>query len=186
MIITTDFYSYIKEANLNEIIENREYFLKEVIDVAESEAKQYTNIYYDETCLYPNLDELQLTSTYIPGELFTYSNNIYTTYATFSIADYGSVSNMLDNNSIKLEDNRNKYLKMVLVDICLYHIHSRISPHQIPELRVLRYDQAIDKLKNISRGLHGSLPQTCRVRDEDDNSISDFIYTMDPQLNNKW
>ena len=57
-------------------------------------------------------------------------------------------------------DNRNPQVKMYLIDIILYHLHSRINPRNIPELRAIRYDGdtpqqntgAIGWLKNIEKG----------------------------------
>jgi len=49
-------------------------------------------------------------------------------------------------------DNRNQQLVNYLIDICLYHVHTRIAPRNIPELRVKRYDDAIKWLKMAGRG----------------------------------
>lgn len=49
-------------------------------------------------------------------------------------------------------DNRSQQMVMVMIDIALYHLHSRISPRNIPELRVKRYDNAIDWLKKAGKG----------------------------------
>jgi hypothetical protein len=49
-------------------------------------------------------------------------------------------------------DNRSQQLLTFLIDITLYHLHSRISPRNIPELRVKRYDDAIRWLKAVGKG----------------------------------
>lgn len=49
-------------------------------------------------------------------------------------------------------DNRNAQLLMYCCDIALYHIHSRIAPRNIPELRAKRYDDAIKWLRMAGRG----------------------------------
>lgn len=51
-----------------------------------------------------------------------------------------------------LGDNRSQQLVTYLVDITLYHLHSRIAPRNIPELRIKRYDDAIKWLKSVSKG----------------------------------
>lgn len=43
-------------------------------------------------------------------------------------------------------------LVMYMMDITLYHIHSAISPQQIPDLRVKRYDDAMEWLKAVASG----------------------------------
>ena len=49
-------------------------------------------------------------------------------------------------------DNRSQQLVLYIVDIALYHVHSRISPRNIPDLRVKRYDDAIKWLKMAAKG----------------------------------
>ena len=39
-----------------------------------------------------------------------------------------------------------------MIDIALYHIHSRIAPRNIPDLRVKRYDDAKKWLKMCAHG----------------------------------
>ncbi len=48
--------------------------------------------------------------------------------------------------------NTPKIIKMYLIDILLYHLHSRISPDHIPDLRKMRYDAAINWLEKIADG----------------------------------
>lgn len=49
-------------------------------------------------------------------------------------------------------DTRSQQLVTYMVDMALYHVHSRIAPRNIPELRVKRYDDAIDWLKKCAKG----------------------------------
>lgn len=49
-------------------------------------------------------------------------------------------------------DNRDQQLVQYMIDISLYHIHSRISPRNIPDLRIKRYDDAIAWLKMVMEG----------------------------------
>jgi hypothetical protein len=49
-------------------------------------------------------------------------------------------------------DSRNKLIVMHLIDIVLYHLHSRINPRNIPEFRIQRRDDAISYLKMIAKG----------------------------------
>jgi hypothetical protein len=49
-------------------------------------------------------------------------------------------------------DNRSQQLLEVLIDVTLYKIHSRISPRNIPDLRVLNYQHAIEWLKDCGTG----------------------------------
>ena len=56
-------------------------------------------------------------------------------------AAYSVPTNTLITNTTywTLGDNRDQKLLMVCIDIALYHLHSRIAPRNIPELRSVRY-----------------------------------------------
>jgi len=49
-------------------------------------------------------------------------------------------------------DNRTQSVLMTVIDICLYHVHSRIAPRNIPDLRRDRYMNAIEMLRSFARG----------------------------------
>ncbi len=59
---------------------------------------------------------------------------------------------LTDITKWQLGDNRNPQMVNYVVDIALYTVHSRISPRNIPDLRVKRYDDAIMWLKSIAKG----------------------------------
>jgi hypothetical protein len=87
-------------------------------------------------------------------------------------------------------DNRNAQIKMYLIDIILYHLHSRINPRNIPELRNIRYDGAnefknggaIGWLKQVENGKVG-LDAPKRV--PNDNKLS-IAFGSFPKLNNHY
>lgn len=49
-------------------------------------------------------------------------------------------------------DNRSVQIVQKVVDICLFHLHSRIAPRNIPALRENRYKMAIDWLQMAGQG----------------------------------
>lgn len=49
-------------------------------------------------------------------------------------------------------DNRDAQMVLYLIDLALYHIHSRIAPRNIPDLRIKRYDDAIKWLRMAANG----------------------------------
>jgi hypothetical protein len=53
-----------------------------------------------------------------------------------------------DTTKFTAGDNRDPKLKIVVVDIALYNMHSRITPRNIPEIRQIRYDGAGNKDKS--------------------------------------
>jgi len=44
------------------------------------------------------------------------------------------------SNHWELKDSRDQKMVEILIDIALYHVHSRINPRNIPDLRRIRYD----------------------------------------------
>jgi hypothetical protein len=57
-----------------------------------------------------------------------------------------------DTDFWTLGDNRDKQMVQYVADIALYHLHSRISPRNIPDLRIKRYDHAIKWLTMCAKG----------------------------------
>lgn len=107
---------------------------------------------------------------YKPNDLVFYNNKQYTVkqntigvFPTDSVEAFGVGVNYVMQDSIYLGggnlntawvagDNRNQQMVNYLIDVVLYHLHSRISPRNIPELRVKRYDDAIAWLKQCAKG----------------------------------
>lgn len=111
-------------------------------------------------------DEWDYYTTYETGAQVWYKNKTYTatrdttsetpdtnsavwgTGTTYTVA--GTVW-PTDTTKWSSGDNRNTQLVMYMVDIALYHIHSRISPNNIPELRFTRYSDAKVWLDNVAK-----------------------------------
>ena len=79
---------------------------------------------------------------------------------TSSGAYYWTGAGVLANKFTEA-DNRNQQLVNYIIDIMLYHLHARISPRNIPELRLERYDNAINWLKQCAKGddINAGLPR---------------------------
>lgn len=68
---------------------------------------------------------------------------------------------------------RNYLLVMYLVDMAIYHLHSNISPENIPELRYVRYKAAIEWLNKVATDkISPDLPETTGGTDKDGNPDS--------------
>lgn len=57
-----------------------------------------------------------------------------------------------DEELLKTSTARDPQLLNYIIDLAVYHLHSRISPRNIPELRITRYENAIDWLKMCAKG----------------------------------
>lgn len=58
----------------------------------------------------------------------------------------------IDAELLKTGANRDPQILQTTIDIALYHLHCRISPRNIPELRLNRYDNAKEWLKMCANG----------------------------------
>jgi len=118
-------------------------------------------------------NEWSYLTTYTLGARVWYDDVIYiakgtttgnlptdTNYWTFDVG-YSVTGEYPDNVTYWTKgDNRNQQIVMYLIDITLYHLHSRINPRNVPELRAIRYDGmnalqtggAIGWLKKVASG----------------------------------
>lgn len=115
-------------------------------------------------------------STFAEGDMVALSNVVYrsmvennTSVPDASNPDWQLIGNLFSvyhviafraeagvppsNGAVWMEgDQRNPFMIMLVADITLYHIHSRINPRQVPELREVRYKEALEKLQLIKAG----------------------------------
>lgn len=74
-------------------------------------------------------------------------------------------------------DDRKKIIVMYLIDITLYHLHSNISPENIPDLRETRYNRAVKWLEKVANGnLSPDLPKIDNPDDPFANGGNQFFY----------
>ena len=73
---------------------------------------------------------------------------------------------------------RSRLLVMYCVDIMLYHLHSRINPRQVPEIRFVRYEAAKKWLESVSKGLIIADLQAKPNDDANGDGVSDSLGTM--------
>lgn len=144
---------------------------------------EWTQICLDKSLFYVFYPqpEYSNTTTYNVGDIVFYNNIDYTclvsslgilpTNTQFWLAGSAyTVSGVYPDNTGRWTqgDNRNQQIVMYLLDITLYHLHSRINPRNVPDLRKERYDGnsptqsggAIAFLKRVASGdVTADLPQ---------------------------
>lgn len=81
----------------------------------------------------------------------------------------------------KSGEDRNALLVMYGVDIFLYHIHSRLNPRQIPDIRGIRYDAAIAFLKDVAKSII-SLDLPYYTGEQEKQNVN-FRYGSEPRRN---
>lgn len=72
--------------------------------------------------------------------------------------------------------DRKKIIVMYLIDVTLYHLHSNLTPDNVPEIRYLRYNRAIEWLKKVAEGkLTPDLPEN-ETENPFENGGSQFFF----------
>ena len=92
-------------------------------------------------------------TAYTTGQRVSYNSTIWEALANNTGKTPGTDIEKWKPISYTAGDNRNQKLVQSMVDITLYHLHSRIAPRNVPQLRVKRYDDAILYLESCSKGL---------------------------------
>lgn len=126
-------------------------------------------------------DEFDLETEYAAGSDVWYNNHTYTsTKACVGIlptdtafwtdnGEYSITGELVTDDSVWTSgDNRNQLIVLHLVNITLYHLHHRINPRNVPELRRIAYDgngdiknagSAINWLNMVAKGnVNADLP----------------------------
>lgn len=150
----TDFIAVSKDSSLQQVGTSMELITAERF--ATEEAKGYLNFKYDTNKIFGvSSYEFDPVKAYVIGEvIFDVNGNPY-----HCIADAAVNTPLTDTAYFAMGDLRNSMIVMILVDITLYHFHSRSPSNRVPETRVLRYEQAIEKLQQIRKSqLNPTLP----------------------------
>jgi len=81
-------------------------------------------------------------------------------------------------------DTRDQYIVMLVIDLSLYHLWSKEAANNIPKHRELRYNDALEWLKDVQNGKDADLPANT---DSAGNEVSDIrIYSLRAQGNNQY
>lgn len=89
---------------------------------------------------------------YTTGQKISYSGAIYQAMQSTTGTTPGTDSTYWALVSWTAGDNRSQQAVLYLIDMTLYHLHSRIAPRNIPELRMDRYESAVMWLKAAAKG----------------------------------
>lgn len=85
----------------------------------------------------------------------------------------------------KLSTARNPLIISTLMDLTLYHIHSRISPNNIPQIRIDRYEAAQEWLHEVSMG-RAYLADCLLDTDEDGNTDGGLTWGSSSRKTYHW
>lgn len=83
----------------------------------------------------------------------------------------------------KTADERNGHIVMIVLDCTLYHLYTSSIPKRMPEIRSVRYQDAIDWLKMAAEGkVLADLP---KIKDEDGNSMGGIRFSSKYEKSNQ-
>ncbi len=81
-------------------------------------------------------------------------------------------------------DKRNQFMVTITIDLLLYHLYSKCPTSGLPEHRSLRYQDAINWLRDVGRGeLNSDLP---KLKDENGDIQTDVHIWSRPPSNHIW
>lgn len=175
-LLKRDYNAQIREHVRNVISAHNDYTLEDAEDAAIEEASGYLRHKYD------------MSLTFIPISLFSGSEQYNEGDYVADPADkiYKALVNdpgtdLQDTSKWMPHDPRNKKLVAVVVDLALYLLFTNTG-RQLSELRVKRYDDAIDWLERVQKELiQPDLP----LQDEN-NPSGQFLLGSNTKLRDKW
>ncbi len=125
---------------------------------AEQEMESYLSSRFDLPLVFLQYDDFNASNTYMTGTRVKNANVVYE-------AKQDNITGAFNSALWDKKFERSALITMYLVDLALYHVHSRIMPQQIPALRENRYNAAIDYLEKAAKGTIN--PQLPRVLDSE-------------------
>ena len=146
-----DYDKQIQADNLNTVISSDSTIRTEGELAATAEMQSYLRHRYDVAKIIITLAVWDATKAYTEGELVAFPTITDPIYSATQATAAGE-SPTTAAAKWTAGDTRNALIKMYLIDLTLYHLHSRINPRNIPELRLTRRDEAITWLKMVNEG----------------------------------
>ena len=167
-LIKNDFIPYIQELDLDTITDADDSLISQAVLSAVDNMKSYLYPRYDVVKVFIDVLTFDIGAVYVIGQLASYNDELY-----YCISD--SSGNLpTDTNFFTKGDNRNQLIKMYAIDISLYDLHSRICPRNIPEIRFIRYQEAMNWLKMVKNS-ETSIDLPLYPIDDEGDSQSDGI-----------
>ena len=114
----------------------------------------HTRHWYDMPTEISSIVEYDVAQTYTVGQRVASTVDAQTNLRTLYVALQAVPAGTLLTNTAFFEqrDSRNPVLVEIVCHLIVYHISRRINPRQLPEQRILDYDNAMAMLKKIQRG----------------------------------
>lgn len=113
----------------------------------------HTRHWYDMPTEIADICAYDVADTYTTGQRVAGpadANGIRTLY--IALQDVPAGTALTDTTFFEERDSRNPVLVEIVSHLIVYHISRRINPRQLPEQRIMDFDNAMMMLKKIQRG----------------------------------
>ena len=152
-----DYSKQIRSEILSVVTSDDDSIRKDAELAAQAEIESYLRHRYDMAKTFRDLPTYEATVSYTTGDLIAFPDNEDDIYSLNADTNgdpqtISGVSPIDDPTQWTKGDTRNQLVRMHLVDMTLYHLHSRINPRNIPEFRIARRDDCINWLKMVAAG----------------------------------
>lgn len=162
LIRQSDFTNLIYQDHLNQVTDSKPWVLDESMREAQAEIELYLRAKFNLSKLFVTFDDYKSINLYDQGatvwhtitihnEITDQDDEVEALFVAKTAVSAG-VEPGSDPEKWEMKDPRKALLVQIFKDVTLYHIHSGISPHNIPDLRVKRYNDAIKTLTQIRDG----------------------------------
>ena len=150
-LIPQDYEAIIRTEILTTISAGKNYNVEAAELTARAEMESYLAARYDVASIFVDVPEWSAIVPYDAGALTWHTGTNGARVWTAGTASQGVAPNTVQSPWLPI-DPRNHLIRTYLTDMAVYHAHAAIPHKAIPELRVMRYEAAIDWLNKVNRG----------------------------------
>lgn len=147
-ILTRDYEMVIRNEVRQVVMGNKEVVIDDHIASAIELVSGYLRSRYDLVKVFYDIPQFNASDvgSYTEGDVIRSNTDVLYTVNTDSPG-----TDLNDEDDYTKGDPRNKQLVKVVVDIAMYELHSRISPRNIPDLRLKRFEDAMRWLRDVQK-----------------------------------
>jgi hypothetical protein len=141
-LIKSDYLKHIQSDNLEIVTDSTDSLIDECELIAIEEITSFISHRYDTDKIF-TLATYSASTDYFVGDVLRYTDDL------IYICILDTTGNDPTNTTYWTQtDVRSAKMVSITIDLTLYHLHSRINPRNIPELRGFRRDDAIKWLSD--------------------------------------
>lgn len=144
-LIKPDYLKHIQNDDLNVITDTNDALLDECELIAIEEIKSYISHRYDVALIFFSILLYDNAKTYAIDDVIYYDDA--GTEKIYKCIQAGTGNLPTDVSFWTQTDERSAKIVSMTVDLSLYHLHSRINPRNIPDIRGIRRDDSVKWLE---------------------------------------